>query len=218
MKRAFKITEDGSHTLYVKELNEHYHSIHGAIAESQHIFIDAAFRACDKQELRVLEIGFGTGLNGLLTIFESLKEKRIVYYHGVEKYPLTMDEALLLNYDSLLVNSGISILDFHRKAWEEDYKIAPSFTLRKEKADIRNFKATGLFDVIYFDAFAPDIQPELWSTEIFKKIYNLTAPGGVLTTYSVKGDVRRSLITAGFEVEKIPGPKGKKEILRAWKR
>lgn len=214
MKREIRSTEDGSHTLYVPDLNEHYHSIHGAVAESQHIFIDAAFRQCDKEEVRVLEMGFGTGLNALLTFIEAQKKNQLVYYHGVEKFPLTEEEVLLLNYDAILYKFGVPIMDFHNKEWEVDRRIIPAFTLHKEEADIRNFKAPGPFDVIYFDAFAPDVQSELWSAEIFKKIYDLTAKGGILTTYSVKGDVRRALINAGFKVEKIPGPKGKLEILR----
>ncbi len=215
MHREFRLTEDGSHTLYVPELNEHYHSINGALSESKHIFIDAALNFCKKEELQMLEIGFGTGLNAFLTCLEVIKQDRNVHYHAIEKYPLTMEEARLLNYDSLLGNSGVSILEFHSTPWEEARLIIPGFILHKEQSDIREIKVEGLFDVIYFDAFSPDIQPDLWSPEVFQMIANLTAPGGILTTYSVKGDIKRALISAGFSVEKIPGPYGKRVILRA---
>jgi tRNA U34 5-methylaminomethyl-2-thiouridine-forming methyltransferase MnmC len=217
MQREFRLTEDGSHTLYVPELNEHYHSINGALSESKHIFIDAALNFCKKEEPQVLEIGFGTGLNAFLSCLEVNKQDRKLHYHAIEKYPLTMDEARLLNYDSLLDNSDVSILDFHSTPWEETRRIHPDFFLHKERSDIREIKAKGVFDVIYFDAFSPDIQPELWSPEVFKKIADLTASGGILTTYSVKGDIKRALIAAGFSVEKIPGPYGKRVILRAIK-
>ncbi len=217
MIRSIRQTEDGSSTIYVEELNEHYHSTHGAIAESKHIFIDTAFNFCEKKELRVLEIGFGTGLNAFLTCLEATNQNRRVHYHAIEKYPLTLDEAMLLNYDALLENQGISILDFHRTPWEESSRIVPSFILHKEKSDLLEMKAVGPFDVIYFDAFAPDVQPELWSAEVFENIAKLTAPEGILTTYSVKGDVKRALRTAGFIVKRIPGPKGKRQILRAIK-
>jgi len=217
MKREIRISEDGSHTIYVPDLNEHYHSINGAVTESQHIFIDAAFRFCQKQEVRILEIGFGTGLNTMLTFIEASRQNRQVYYHGVEKYPLTNDEAILLNYDTILDIPGVSVMDFHKSGWAEDSRITEGFTLRKEHADFKDSKAVGPFDVIYFDSFAPDVQPEIWAPAIFKKIYDLTADKGILTTYSVKGDVKRSLKAAGFKVEKIPGPFGKREILRAVK-
>lgn len=217
MQRELRLTEDGSHTMYVPELNENYHSINGAFTESKHIFIDAAFNFCKKKDLRVLDIGFGTGLNALLTCVEGSRKNRAVYYHAIEKYPLSMDEVRLLNYNTLLDDFGVSILEIHNTPWEETCQIFPGFFLHKERSDIRKIKAEGLFDVIYFDAFSPDIQAKLWSPEVFKKIATLTAPGGILTSYSVKGDVKRALLAAGFIVEKIPGPYGKRVILRAIK-
>ncbi len=217
MKREFRISEDGSHTIYVPDLNEHYHSINGAIAESKHIFIEAAFRFCRKEEIRILEIGFGTGLNAILTHMEAQKEDRKVYYHAVEKYPLMDDEAKLLNYDSVLEPGTVSIQDFHDAEWEKDCRLSPNFTLHKESSDAREIKANGPFDVIYFDAFSPDVQPALWTPLVFQKIYDLTAKDGILTTYSVKGDVKRALRSVGFKVKRIPGPHGKRQILRAMK-
>lgn len=215
MKREIRKTSDGSTTLFVPELNEHYHSVHGAVAESEHVFINAGFRQCEKQDVRILEIGFGTGLNAVLTLLEALMNKRTVYYYAIEKYPLSIEEVKKLNYDQVLDLDEISIRDLHQAEWEVDCCVIPGFTLHKEETDTRNFEAEGLFDVIYFDAFAPDVQPELWSKEIFQKLYSITAKNGVLTTYSAKGDVRRSLAEAGYTVEKIGGPPGKRQMLRA---
>ena len=218
MNRKLVKTEDGSHTIYVPELGEHYHSIHGAIRESEHIFIQAGFLHKEKDPVRVLEFGMGTGLNVLLTYIHSVRTGRKVHYHTIEKYPVTRTEKELLNLSELTDCKDPKIFDkIHDSPWGELIEIDHSFRLYKEKADFRGVNLQGPFDVIYFDAFAPEVQPKLWGEQIFKDIYNVAASGAVLTTYSAKGLVRRHLKAAGFRVEKLPGPPGKREITRAVK-
>ena len=218
MNRKLVKTEDGSHTIYVPELGEHYHSIHGAIRESEHIFIQAGFMNNEKDPVRILEFGMGTGLNVLLTYIHSVRTGRKVDYHTIEKYPVTRTEKELLNLSELTDCKDPKIFDkIHDSPWGELIKIDHSFRLYKEKADFRDVNLQGPFDVIYFDAFAPEVQPALWGEQIFQNIYNVAAPGAVLTTYSAKGLVRRHLKAVGFRVEKLPGPPGKREITRAVK-
>ena len=214
-------TGDGSDTLFVPELNEHYHSTFGAINESKHIFIDAGFKQItdNQQDCRILEIGFGTGLNAFLTLIEARKKQVNVHYTSIEAFPLPGNIIKQLNYPDLLDPSeaGLFIL-LHNRAWGKEEKITGSLTLLKIKDKLENCDfPTGYFDLVYFDAFGPEVQPELWTSEIFCKIFNSTVPGGILVTYSSKGSIRRSLKNAGFSVEKLPGPTGKREITRATK-
>ena len=209
-----KKTDDGSHTIYVPELDEHYHSVNGAVTESKHIYTGAAFDYSDKASVRVLEFGMGTGLNVLLTYLRAAKSRRKVFYHAIEKYPLTKTEMELLN---LSVHRPEIFKRIHESDWGTEVRVSESFRLFKECADFREAAPTGLFDVIYYDAFAPEVQPALWTTEIFDRVYELAAPGAVLTTYSSKGKVRRNMKQAGFIVQKLPGPPGKREIVRATK-
>ena len=218
MKRSIVITGDGSPTLYVPELGEHYHSIHGAIRESNHIFITAAFEQVKKTPVRVLEYGMGTGLNILLTFLSAKSTNKTVYYHTIEKYPVLMQEVNQLNLSEEEYGDESGLLEqFNNAEWDKEVLINESFTLFKEKADFRAARPGGAFDVIYFDAFAPEIQPDLWTEKLFRKIYESAGPGAILTTYSVKGIVRRNLEKAGFKTEKLPGPPGKREITRASK-
>lgn len=218
MKRIIEHTEDGSATLFVPELNEHYHSVKGARTESQHIFIDMGLKAANTIEPHVFEIGFGTGLNALLTLQAAEKEKRRIHYTSVELYPLSWEEVDALKYSDYPLFKTL-----HTAPWEEDVAITPYFTLRKVKTDItqwdlksHNFHPP--FDVIYFDAFAPEKQPEMWNEKLFQNLYASMNTGGVLTTYCAKGVIRRSLQAVGFRVERLPGPPGgKREILRASK-
>ena len=215
MDRTIEQTADGSATLFVPELNEHYHSVKGARTESQHIFIDMGLDASAATEPHILEIGFGTGLNALLTLGYAGRQKRKVHYTGVELFPLPWETVELLGYSTDPLFRAL-----HTVLWGEDAIITPYFTLRKEHADI-NAMAHSLspkFDIIYFDAFAPEKQPEMWSQELFNRLYVTLNQGGILTTYCAKGIVRRMLQTAGFTVERLPGPPGgKREILRARK-
>ena len=219
MKREFRITGDGSHTIYVSELDEPYHSIHGAIQESNHVFLEQGLRTMGKSTLRILEVGFGTGLNALLTLVEAHKSKMKVYYHAVEKYPLEYEEYIKINYEKFI--EGISkgyLIKMHEAPWGKQIHLSEYFTLFKEQTDFRSMAPAGLFDLVYFDAFAPDKQPHLWTEKIFNSVSKLVEPGGILVSYSARGSVRRALISCGFHVEKVPGPPGKREMIRATRR
>lgn len=216
MERSLRLTEDGSHTLYVDKLDESYHSIHGALQESMHVFIEQGLHTLPKPELRILEIGFGTGLNALLTIQFAQEKNLAVHYHAVEKYPLNKAEYSQLNFEQFI--DGIpkgTLNQIHTAEWETSLPLSENFTLFKEKADFRSMNPPANFDLVYFDAFSPDNQPELWSTSVFSCIQKLTRQGAVLVTYTSKGVVRRTLISCGFKVEKLPGPPGKRAMIRA---
>ncbi|AEV34097.1 hypothetical protein Oweho_3145 [Owenweeksia hongkongensis DSM 17368] len=221
MNREIVQTNDSSSTLYVPGLEQHYHSMHGAMQESMHVFIDAGFRLFESADkpVHILEIGLGTALNALLTYFEAKKLNLKVDYTALEKYPLSMDEMLLLNYGSLLDTKEAKriLTDLHQIKWEEKIAVTDFFSLRKFETDIKIYSAKEEYDLIYFDAFAPSAQPDLWTLEVFEHMYASLKPGGTLVTYCVKGDVRRTMKAAGFEVEKIPGPPGKREMARARK-
>ena len=216
MNREIRITEDGSSTLFVPELGEHYHSHYGAIQESKHIFINSALKQVNKDEINVLEFGFGTGLNALLTCAYAVENNIRVNYLGIEKYPLTAEEAALLNFDREANTDCLK--EIHKIEWERELEVNSQFMLKKVQSDFRIITLNqNTYDVVYFDAFAPDVQPNLWTKAIFEKIYLSMRKGGVLTTYTVKGVVRRLMKEVGFRVEKISGPPGKREITRAWK-
>jgi len=223
MKRELIITADGSHSVSVPEMNIAYHSIHGAIQESKHVFIQAGLIDSEIFEYvgvhQVLEIGFGTGLNALLTLMEADKHKNRIYYTAIEPHPLNEDVTNQLNYCEQLNQPSYQrhFERMHETGWEEMYEITEFFRLTKIKSGVADFSTQDSFDIIYFDAFAPSAQPELWTKEIFDKMYRLLKPSGILVTYCSKGDVRRNMITAGFEVEKLPGPLRKREMLRARK-
>ena len=219
MDRNLKITEDGSHTMFVKELDEPYHSTHGAIQESLHIFIKQGLQTLTVPSVRILEVGFGTGLNALLTLRESIRLKLDIYYHAVEKYPLTDSESNLLNFEELLRPSLKGILNrMHSCSWGIPEKLSDRFTLYKEKADFRQMNPPTGINLIYFDAFSPNKQPDLWTGSVFGAIGQVSDPGAILVTYSSKGAVRRTLTSCGFDVHKVAGPPGKREMIRAIKR
>jgi len=222
MKRDVVNTADGSHTVSIPEMNVTYHSRHGAIRESMHVFIGAGLRYLSGrlgrpyrlEPVRLFEMGFGTGLNAFLTAIEAEKEKIKIYYTAVEQYPLTLEEAGQLNYSETLGHKEL-FDSLHQSKWKEDVNINDYCTLRKEQTSLLNFSALQPFNLIYYDAFAPAAQPELWTKEVFEKLFHLLTPGGVLVTYCSKGDVRRAMMAAGFTVTKLPGPPGKREMLRA---
>lgn len=217
MKREFRITEDGSHTLYLPEMDENYHSTHGAIQESMHVFIEAGLKQIKKNELTIFEVGLGTGLNALLTLLEAEKQNQRINYIGIEKFPLIEEEYQSLNYAGLTkTESSKALLDIHQCQWDIPQQITPNFQLTKIKNDITTFSFAGLplFDLIYFDAFAPNKQTGVWDIEIFRKIQAHCNAGAIFVTYCAKGSVRRDLQQVGFKVERIPGPPGKKEMLR----
>ena len=219
MKRQLVKTTDGSHTLYVPELNEHYHSKFGAVTESRHIFIDNGLKHICDNNVSILEIGFGTGLNALLTLEYAIEKGIHVYYESIEKYPITQKESELLNFTSLLSPELKEYyVAMHSGLWDKEIEINSNFNLFKRKTDLKNFIPDKEFDIIYFDAFAPEIQPGLWTTSIFLNLYHALKTNGILVTYSVKGCVKQNLRDAGFKVEKFKGPPGgKRENLRALK-
>ncbi len=217
MIRQLILTEDGSHTIFVPEMGEHYHSVHGAIQESRHIFIKNGYDKVHADSVSILEIGFGTGLNALLTLLELITDNKSVNYETWEAFPLTADESRLLNYPDILKSGHEIFNELHQSAWEMEIPITSRFVLNKVRNDIRNFNSDRMFDLVYFDAFGPDYQPELWDTGIFRKIGASMKNNSRLVTYSAKGQVRRNLRDAGFLVEKAPGPPGKREITVAIK-
>ena len=210
------ITKDGSKSLYLPQLNETYHSKFGAKTESQHVFIKAGYQYVSKPEIRILEIGFGTGLNVLLTYFAQLIDGKNVYYEALEKFPLPDNIVNEINdFEDAEIKKVFKLL--HQIPWQQDVALNKNFVLHKNQIDLLDFDTNKTFDLIYFDAFAPDKQPEMWTRAIFNKMYRFLDTGGVLVTYSAKGSVRRTMQAAGFSVERIPGPPGKREMLRAIK-
>jgi tRNA U34 5-methylaminomethyl-2-thiouridine-forming methyltransferase MnmC len=217
MKLDLVKTKDGSHTLYRPDLNEYYHSIHGAIQESIHVYINSGLNEISQPVVRIFEVGFGTGLNAILSLIEAVKMKKSLVYDGIESYPLSPEVINTLNYPDILPLKYREIFyQIHKEKWNETLHF-DSMVLTKIMADMNNYEFTRKYDIIYFDAFGPDKQPELWTSEIFFKIYNAIDKGGFLITFSVKGEVRRRLQTLGFSVEKLQGPPGKKQILKAIK-
>ena len=212
-------TADGSYTLYVPELDEHYHSVKGALTESQHIFIDMGLKHSSVTSPHILEIGLGTGLNCVLTLLEAKESQRHVHYTGIERYPLNEEIIRKLNYPSIIGKEcEEDYFAIHQAPWEEDVCLSPWFTLHKLEGDFTHYSFEQKYDIIYFDAFAPEKQPEMWEQSLFDNLYQVLNEGGILTTYCAKGIVRRMLQTAGFKVERLPGPPGgKREILRAIK-
>ncbi|MDR0612018.1 MAG: tRNA (5-methylaminomethyl-2-thiouridine)(34)-methyltransferase MnmD [Dysgonamonadaceae bacterium] len=210
MKIEIQLTADGSPTLFLPEMDEHYHSVNGAVRESQHVYIEAGFKQCRKSEIHVLEMGFGTGLNVLLTALEAENQKIKVFYTGLEKFPLPAKITDRLNYSETALFRAI-----HLAEWEKSVPVNPYLYLKKIRTDFRDFNFPDKYDVVYYDAFAPDKQPGVWSSELFDRIFSSMNRGGIITTYCAKGNVRRMMQQAGFAVERIPGPPGKREMLRA---
>jgi tRNA U34 5-methylaminomethyl-2-thiouridine-forming methyltransferase MnmC len=214
-----RLTGDGSLTIFVRNLNEHYHSTFGAINESRHIFIEAGLNFVSEKSgmINILEIGFGTGLNALLTCVESDKQNLSVDYSAIELFPLEEDIYSQLNYTELIHYHDINkiFLNLHQSPWDQKIAVSAHFSLIKMKMSLHDYiPVNQYFDLIYFDAFGPDVQPEMWTLDIFRKMASCLKKGGVLITYSTKGIVKRNLKEAGFEIEKLPGPMGKREILR----
>lgn len=212
-------TADGSYTLYVPELDEHYHSVKGALTESQHIFIEMGLKHSPTPEPRILEIGLGTGLNAFLTLLAAEEMQRKVHYTGIERYPLAEETLRQLDYPGIIGKKHEEdYYAIHQAPWEKETNLSPWFTLHKIEGDFTRHTFQKGYDIIYFDAFAPEKQPEMWEQSLFNILYNVLNEGGILTTYCAKGVVRRMLQTAGFTVERLPGPPGgKREILRATK-
>lgn len=219
MEREIIQTLDGSTTIHLKEWDECYHSKHGAIQEAQHVFIKNGLSLFENQSVSILEIGFGTGLNAFITFLEAKKLNQTIDYVGVEAYPVSAAEVLAMNYVAEL-NAGNEIQIFekmHESNWNEKMLLNPDFELTKRKQFFDQIEDVEKFDLIYFDAFGYRVQPELWSTAIFQKMYDALKPKGKLVTYAARGVVKRSMIEVGFTVEKLAGPPGKREMFRASK-
>lgn len=219
MKREILQTLDGSTTIHLTDWNESYHSKHGAIQEAHHVFIKNGLSLFQGKSISILEIGFGTALNTFITFLESQNASQTIDYVGVEAYPISAEEVLQMNYISELDAEKQRIIFeiMHESNWEEKIAIAPNFNLTKRKQFFHEISDENQFDLIYFDAFGYRVQPELWSTEIFKKMYKALKANGVLVTYAARGVVKRSMIEVGFSVEKLAGPPGKREMFRATK-
>ena len=224
-KVEVRTTADGSPTLYVPALNEHYHSHHGAAQESRHVFIAAGLRPLlatgrsQNDSLSVLEVGLGTGLNALLTLEAAQAAGAAVAYDGYETLPLpTATVAALAPQWEGTPALSAAFYQLHAAPWAEAFLLAPGFTLTKLLAPMQAAELpAGHYDLIYFDAFAPEKQPELWTEDVFKKLYAAAAPGAVLVSYCAQGQFRRNLRAAGWLTEKLPGPPGKREMTRARK-
>ncbi|MBJ6367197.1 tRNA (5-methylaminomethyl-2-thiouridine)(34)-methyltransferase MnmD [Snuella sedimenti] len=222
MEREIIITGDGSSTIHLPDWNEQYHSKHGAIQEAYHVFIkhglEYFFSSRQSTEISILEIGFGTGLNAFITLLEADSLQVSVNYCGVEGYPVSIEEINKLNYPKLIEQGGQTVFNtLHEVSWETSHKLTANFSLTKQQRFFSDIQEKDICDVIYFDAFGARVQPELWTETIFKSMYEALKPNGILVTYSAKGSVRRAMEAVGFIVERLPGPPGKREMLRATK-
>ena len=225
-------TEDGSLTLYTPRFGEHYHSTHGAVQESAHIYLGLGLRQRlehwvepEAVALRCFEVGFGTGLNALLSWMEAERSHRLIHYYSIERYPIPAELYRQLHYelstaDALSTAGGAedshsALMRLHEAAWDEDVTLSRYFVLHKISGDLNALPFPAALDLIYYDAFSPESQPELWHEELFAQLRHCCRPGAILTTYCAKGEVRRRLERSGFSVERLPGPPGKREVLRA---
>jgi tRNA U34 5-methylaminomethyl-2-thiouridine-forming methyltransferase MnmC len=225
LERKIITTADGSKTIQLVGLDEQYHSIHGALQEAQHVFIKHGLQYVLQSQLNknksisILEIGFGTGLNAMVTLKESIHYSCKINYVGVEAYPISEDEVLELDYQSLFqgFNSDKLFKTIHHSPWGFPNNITDLFSLEKQHKFFHEIEEKNAFNLIYFDAFGPRVQADLWTESMFKIMFEVLKDQGVLVTYSAKGSVRRALQAVGFTVERLPGPPGKREMLRARK-
>ena len=224
MQRKIILTADGSHTVTIPEMNVTYHSVHGAIQESRHVFIEAGLKYASGRftrpdALHILEIGLGTGLNALLSLIESENKQLQIHYTAIEPFPLSAEEIASLNYCQQLDRNDLQDMfaKLHTCELEKETALASYFTVHKTTQSLLQFTTIERYDLVYFDAFAPSAQPELWTNDVFENLNQLLLPGGILVTYCSKGDVRRAMLAAGFTIEKLAGPPGKREMIRAIK-
>jgi tRNA U34 5-methylaminomethyl-2-thiouridine-forming methyltransferase MnmC len=215
MTNKLVITNDGSHSIYNPEVNETYHSKHGAIVEAEYVFIKNGLLAENKKQFNILEVGFGTGLNALLTAQKAQQKKIDINYHGIELYPVPKESYIQLNFTELIGEEKSKLLNLHECNWEEEHVINKFFKLTKNEIALENYTSKTKFDIIYFDAFSPEKQAELWTAEIFQNMYDLLKEDGFLVTYCAKGVVKRTMKAVGFEIVVLDGPPGKRQMTRA---
>ena len=212
-------TSDGSTSLYIPQLDETYHSVHGALQETQHVFIKNGLQLFDHQSISILEIGFGTGLNALVTYKEHKALQLDIRYETVEAYPISWEEASQMNFSEVLSPTLSPIFEqMHCCPWDETIALSPTFSFKKRLQRFETINDVNSFDLIYFDAFGARVQPELWTMPLFEKMYQALREGGILVTYASKGSARRAMQEVGFQVEKLPGAMGKREMVRAYKK
>ncbi|MGB0428261.1 MAG: tRNA (5-methylaminomethyl-2-thiouridine)(34)-methyltransferase MnmD [Flavobacteriales bacterium] len=216
MSNKLVLSKDGSHTLFSEHINEHYHSTHGARVESEYIFIEHGMRRSDAEPLRILEVGFGTGLNAFLTSLESKKNKRKVIYDAIEAYPVSEALYSKLNFAEHTADQAEFQL-MHQSEWEQNFDLHEFMNITKLEVKFEHWMPTENYDLIYFDAFSPDKQPQMWSEEVFQRLFDHLNPGGFMTTYCAKGIIKRRLKAIGFRVECIPGPPKKREMTLAFR-
>ncbi len=214
MTLKIKPTQDGSTTIYHSELDENYHSIYGAIQEAQHVYINAGFQQLQTSQHRILEVGFGTGLNALLTCEVATQQQKRITYHTLEKYPLNAEMVSQLDFGK---ERKVLLEKMHQAAWETPVEITPYFNLLKTKTDLLHYEFTQEYDLIYYDAFAPDKQPEIWQPDVLTKVATTLAKDGILTTYSTKGTVKQAFRDANLFVKRLKGPVGKRDMLQCRK-
>ena len=220
MKREVILTADGSKTIYIPEMEENYHSTNGALQEAMHVFIQNGIRTFNpKGEITVFEMGFGTGLNALLTLVESVNSDRNINYIGIEAYPVELELIKEINYETLVDEQFTeSFSMMHSFPWEQTHTIHPNFTFQKIHLKIQDYQPiNSSIDIIFFDAFGPKVQNEVWTIDVLKKMHDMLKPDGILVTYCAMGQMKRDLKSLGFKVEGLPGPPGKREMTRAVK-
>jgi tRNA U34 5-methylaminomethyl-2-thiouridine-forming methyltransferase MnmC len=211
-------TADGSNTLYVPSLNEQFHSLHGAITESMHVYINSALKLVNKKEISIFEIGFGTGLNAYLSAIFAFENDKSIFYYSIDNQIIDNKIIELLNYPEIINKNQDIFYLIHKAKWNNTEKIHNNFFLNKILYNILDYDFNLNADIIFYDAFCPKVQPELWTFDILKKVTSMLLTEGIFVTYSSKGSVKRDLQLIGLKVEKIPGPQGKKEIIRAFRK
>lgn len=223
LERKIITTADGSKTIHLESWNEQYHSKHGAFQEANHVYINTGFlhrvNTFQGNTIEVLEIGFGTALNAMLTFTKSIKQSLKINYTAFDAYPVQESELESLDYESKFPSNYVDFFKkMHAVSWNQFFEIAPHFFLNKQLKKFDQLEATNTYDLIFYDAFGPRVQPELWTEKLFQKMFNSLKNNGILVTYCAKGSVRRTMQAVGFNIERLPGPPGKREMLRATKK
>lgn len=219
MKRMIIETGDGSKTIFLPDLDENYHSGHGAHREAVHVFIENGIRALNKDTLSIFEMGFGTGLNALLALNEALEKDIKIEYTGIEAYPVALQDALQMEYERFVGgDAGLLFKEIHTLEWGSEHLVHPQFVFRKIHEKIEDHTPEKQsYDLVFFDAFGPRAQAEMWEMSVLRKMYEMLKTGGILVTYCAKGQFKRDLKALGFEVKSLPGPPGKREMTQAVK-